>query len=123
MRLEYDNEQEKKLRLTEIQSILENSLYENESIEEMRLVVEEQFLEGDLDGFNQPVAYIRLNTGHTMEIIYDIDREQYLLIFYDVDGDRLEMYNADTVVALLNVGKELQRKYSQKNNSVNHDKN
>jgi hypothetical protein len=111
MRLEYDSEQEKELRLTEIQSILKSGLYESESIEEMELDVEKQFLEGSVDGYGQPVAYIGLNTGHTMEIIYDPDREQDSMIFYDVDGDRLEMYNADTVAELLKAGKELQVKY------------
>lgn len=44
MRLEYNEEQEKELRITEIEAILENGLYENE-LEEHRLEIELQFLQ------------------------------------------------------------------------------
>ena len=44
MRLEYNEKQEKELRITEIEAILENKLYENE-LEEHRLEIELQFLQ------------------------------------------------------------------------------
>ena len=46
MRLEYNENQEKALRITEIQAILENNLYENEE-EESCLEIELQFLQSD----------------------------------------------------------------------------
>lgn len=78
---------------------------------EMELDVERQLLSGNVDGYGQPVARIRLDTGHTMEITYDTDREQYSMFFYDVDGNRLHMYHADTVTELLKTGKDLQKFY------------
>lgn len=46
MRLEYNDNQEKALRITEIQAILENNLYENK-VEESCLEIELQFLQGN----------------------------------------------------------------------------
>lgn len=46
MRLEYDENQEKKLRITEITAILENELYENEA-EEHCLEMELQSLQSN----------------------------------------------------------------------------
>lgn len=46
MRLEYNEEQENELRITEIEAILENELYENEE-EEHCLEIELQFLQGN----------------------------------------------------------------------------
>ena len=57
MRLEYTEDQEKELRITEIESILTNNLYENE-IEELALEVELQFLRGNVDGYGTPIAFI-----------------------------------------------------------------
>lgn len=44
MRLEYNENQEKELRITEIEAILENELYENK-VEEHCLEIELQFLQ------------------------------------------------------------------------------
>lgn len=55
MRLEYNENQEKELRITEIEAILENDLYENE-VEEHCLEIELQFLQGNkntYDGLHQ----------------------------------------------------------------------
>ena len=46
MRLEYNENQEKTLRITEIQAILENNLYKNE-VEKSCLEIELQFLQSN----------------------------------------------------------------------------
>ena len=56
MRLEYNEEQERELRITEIEAILENKLYENE-MEEHCLDIELQFLQGDENAHGEPYAY------------------------------------------------------------------
>lgn len=48
MRLEYTEEQERELRITEIEAILENNLYEDE-IEELALKAELQFLQDNIN--------------------------------------------------------------------------
>lgn len=56
MRLEYNENQEKELRITEIAAILENELYENE-VEEHCLEIELQFLQGNKNTSNTEIAY------------------------------------------------------------------
>lgn len=51
-RYEYTVKENMELRLTEIQSILENNLYENEQ-EEMELMNERSYIEIELDILNQ----------------------------------------------------------------------
>lgn len=55
MRLEYNENQEKELRITEIEAILENDLYENE-VEEHCLEIELQFLQGNENTYGEPHA-------------------------------------------------------------------
>lgn len=55
MRLEYNEEQERELRITEIEAILENELYENE-MEEHYLDIELQFLQGDKNAHGESYA-------------------------------------------------------------------
>jgi len=57
MRLEYNENQEKELRITEIAAILENELYENE-VEEHCLEIELQFLQGNKNTYGEPYAFI-----------------------------------------------------------------
>lgn len=57
MRLEYNENQEKELRITEIVAILENELYENE-VEEHCLEIELQFLQGNKNTYGEPYALI-----------------------------------------------------------------
>ena len=46
-----------KLRITEIEAILTNNLYESK-IEELALEVELQFLQGNVDGYGTPIAFV-----------------------------------------------------------------
>lgn len=57
MRLEYNENQEKELRITEIVAILENELYENE-VEEHCLEIELQFLQGNKNTYGETYAFI-----------------------------------------------------------------
>ena len=54
MRLEYTEEQEAKLRIAAIESVLENDLYEDK-LEEYILIVEKQFLEGNDTAYLGPI--------------------------------------------------------------------
>lgn len=56
MRLEYNEEQERELRITEIEAILENELYENK-MEEHCLDIELQFLQGDENAHGESYTY------------------------------------------------------------------
>lgn len=103
MRIEYTDEQEKRLRITEIESILANNLYENE-VEELTLEVESQFLQGNENGFGEPVAYISIDSGETLEIIFDMSMECYSMIIHDVEGNpERPYYSADTVEELIKI--------------------
>ena len=73
MRLEYTDEQEKQLRITEIESVLENNLYKNE-IEELTLEVELQFLEGRINVYGTPIAYIGITSNNGIEITYEYNK-------------------------------------------------
>ena len=101
MRLEYTEEQEKQLRITEIEAILENKLKED-SIEMISLEIELQFLQGNTNGYGEPQANVTNDTGETLEIIFDKNMEQYSMLIYDKEGNpTLPYYNADTVETLL----------------------
>lgn len=101
MRLEYTDEQEKQLRITEIEAILENRLRET-CIEQLALEVELQFLQGNENGYGEPIAYVGIDTGETLEIIFDKSIKQYSMTIHDVDGNpMLPYYNADSIEELL----------------------
>lgn len=101
MRLEYTEEQERELRIAEIEAILDNHLRDSK-IEEMALEVELQFLQGNENNYGEPLAYIGIDTGETLEIIFDRNIEQFSMFIHDVEGKpMLPYYNADTVEELL----------------------
>lgn len=101
MRLEYTEEQEKQLRIAELEAILENEPCE-QSIRWLSLEVELQFLQGWTNSYGEPLANIEINTGEMLEIIYDKRIEQYSMLIYDTNGNaRLPYYIADTVEELL----------------------
>ena len=101
MRLEYNEDQGKQLRTTEIEAILENNLYSTE-IEKLTLETELQFLQGNTDGYGTPIAFIEIRTGESLEITYEEESEQYSMLIHDVEGNpMLPYYNADTVEELL----------------------
>ena len=100
MRLEYTEEQERELRITEIEAILENHLRDNK-VEELALEVELQFLQGNENSYGEPLAYIGIDTGETLEIIFDKNIEQFSMLIHDKEGNPiLPYYNADTLEEL-----------------------
>lgn len=101
MRLEYTEEQEKQIRIAEIEAILDNNLAES-NIERLSLEIELQFLEGNTNGYGESQAYVKIDTGETLEIIYDENVEQFSMLIHDTDGNpMLPYYNADTIEELL----------------------
>ena len=101
MRLEYTNEQEKQLRITEIEAILSNEEKE-QSIRQLSLEVELQFLQGNTNSYGEPIAYVGIDSGETLEIIFDGNIEQYSMIIHDTEGNpMLPHYDADRVEELL----------------------
>ena len=100
MRLEYTEEQEKELRITEIEAILENHLRDSK-IEELALEVELQFLQGNENGYGEPIAHVGIDSGETLEIIFDKNIEQFSMLIHDKEGNPiLPYYNADTLEEL-----------------------
>ena len=98
MRLEYTEDQERELRITEIEAILTNNLYENE-IEELALEAELQFLQGNVDGYGTPIAFIG-NDDVTFEVTYE-DNNYYSMLVHDKEGNPiLPYYNANTLEEL-----------------------
>lgn len=57
MRLEYTESQERELRITELNAVLENDLYDS-NVEKYCLEIELQFLEGSKNVFEDPAAFI-----------------------------------------------------------------
>lgn len=83
MRLEYNETQEKALRITEIQAILENDLYENE-VEEHCLEIELQFLQGDTNDYGEPHAFVKTDNV-SFDVIYESENNKYSAMLYDAD--------------------------------------
>lgn len=103
MRLEYVNEEEKQLRIVEIEAVLENNLCENR-LEKYRLEVEKQFLEGNCSPFNDLVASVEMETGETFEMTNEIRTNQFSLIFHNKEGyPELPYHRAETVDDLLQI--------------------
>ena len=101
MRLEYTNEEENQLRIAEIEAILTNEEKE-QSIRYLSLEVELQFLQGYENGFGEHMASVAINTGETLEIIFDENMEKFSMLIYDKEGNaKLPYYNADSVEDLL----------------------
>lgn len=98
MRLEYTEEQERELRITEIEAILTNDLYESE-IDELALEVELQFLQCNVDGYGTPIAFVG-NDEVTFEVTYE-DNSYYSMLVHDKEGNPILPYcNADTLEEL-----------------------
>ena len=98
MRLEYTEEQERELRITEIEAILENHLRDNK-VEELTLETELQFLQGNVDRYGTPIAFIG-NDDATFEITYE-DNSYYSMLVHDKEGNPILPYcNADTLEEL-----------------------
>lgn len=75
MRLEYTESQERELRITELNAVLENELYES-NVEKYCLEIELQFLEGSKNVFGDPAAFIDADKI-SFEIIYEEESEDY----------------------------------------------
>ena len=90
MRLEYDENQEKELRITEIQAILENDLYENET-EEYCLEIELQFLQGEKNIYGEPYAFIGTDDA-SFDVIYEYENDRYSATIYDKNGNPQRPY-------------------------------
>lgn len=101
MRLEYTNEQEKQLRIAEIEAILTNELTE-QCIRKISLETELQFLKGNTNDYGEQKAAITLDSGEMIEIIFDENMEKYSMLIFNEEGNpMLPYYNADTVEELL----------------------
>lgn len=90
MRLEYNENQEKELRITEIAAILENELYENE-VEEHCLEIELQFLQGNKNTYGEPYAFIGTDSV-SFDIIYEKENNRYSATLYYKEGNPQRPY-------------------------------
>lgn len=84
MKKEEYEEQEKALRLTEIEAILENELYENE-VEEYCLEIELQFLQGNENSYGEPCAFIKTDSV-SFDVVYEEENDRYSATLYDEEG-------------------------------------
>ena len=93
MRLEYDKNQKKALRITEIQAILENNLYKNE-MEKRCLEIELQFLQGNTDAYGEPKAFVQTDNV-SFDVIYEQENNRYSATLYNTDKNPLLPYLND----------------------------
>lgn len=100
MRLEYNEDQEKELRITEIEAILENELYENE-VEEHCLEIELQFLQGNKNTYGEPYAFIGTDNV-SFDVIYEDEYNRYSATLYDTNGNpKLPYLNSENLEELI----------------------
>ena len=100
MKLEYDENQEKELRITEIEAILENDLYENE-VDELCLEIELQFLQGSENAYGESYAMIGTDNA-SFDVIYDEGNNIYSATLYDKEGNpQLPYLNEETLNELV----------------------
>lgn len=100
MRLEYNEEQEKELRITEIEAILENELYENE-VEEHCLDIELQFLQGSENAYGEPYAFIGTYSV-SFDVVYERESNRYSATLYDKEGNpQLPYLNSENLERLV----------------------
>lgn len=100
MRLEYNEDQEKELRITEIEAILENELYENE-VEEHCLEIELQFLQGNKNTYGEPCAFIGTDNV-SFDVIYEDENNRYSATLYDTNGNpKLPYLNSENLEELI----------------------
>ena len=70
--------------------------------------VRKQFSEDCQNAFGEPLAYIALETGETLEIISEQFSEQFSCLIYDECGNpQRQYYHADTLEELLKTVKEV----------------
>ena len=100
MRLEYNENQEKELRITEIEAILENELYENE-VEEHCLEIELQFLQGNENVHGEPRAFVQTDNV-SFDVIYEHENDRYSATVYDKNGNpQLPYLNSENLEELI----------------------
>lgn len=100
MRLEYTEDQERKLRITELEAILENGLYENK-VEEICLDIELQFLQGSTNVYGEPYACIGTEDV-SFDVIYEEDNNKYSATVYDKEGNpQIPMLNNENLEKLI----------------------
>lgn len=100
MRLEYNENQEKELRITEIEAILENDLYENE-VEEHCLEIELQFLQGNKNSYGEPHAFVETDNV-SFDVIYEYENDRYSATLYDKNGNpQLPYLNSENLEKLI----------------------
>lgn len=100
MRLEYNENQEKELRITEIETILENEVYENE-VEKLCLDIELQFLQGNENSYGEPYACVGTN-GVLFDVIYEYENDRYSVTLYDKNGNPQRPYlNSENLEELI----------------------
>lgn len=115
MRLEYNDEQEKELRITEIESILNNRLYENE-VEEHCLDIELQFLKGSVHAYGEPYACIGTDDV-SFDVIYEEENHRYSATLYNKEGNpQLPYLNNKNIENLIE--QILESNKEQKNNDI-----
>ena len=85
MRREYTESQERELRITELEAVLENELYES-NVEKYCLEIELQFFEGSTNIFGEPAAFIDADKI-SFEIIYEEESEGYSATLYNQNGE------------------------------------
>lgn len=85
MRLEYTESQERELRITELNAVLENELYES-NVEKYCLEIELQFLEGSKNVFGDPAAFIDAD-NIAFEVVYEEESEDYSATLYNQNGE------------------------------------
>lgn len=99
MRLEYTDEQERQLRLTEIDAILSNDEYENE-VEKYRLLIEQSFLNGTKDVYDRPMAVVELEEIRCT-FIYEQQNDQYLAACYAWEGSYVTCFGDKDLESIL----------------------
>ena len=100
MRLKYNENQEKELRITEIETILENEVYENE-VEKLCLDIELQFLQGNENSYGEPYACVGTNDV-LFDVIYEYENDRYSVTLYDKNGNPQRPYlNSENLEELI----------------------
>lgn len=100
MRLEYNEKQERELRITEVEAILENELYENQ-VDEYCLNIELQFLQGNKNAYNEPYAFVRTDSV-SFYVIYEARNNRYSATLYDKEGNpQLPCLNSENLEELV----------------------
>lgn len=100
MRLEYNENQEKELRITEIEAILENEVYKNE-IEKLCLDIELQFLQGNENSYGEPYACVETN-DMSFDVVYEYENNRYSATLYDKNGNpQLPYLNGENLEELI----------------------